>query len=864
MSVNFNNILGVLRKIFSGMTSRADKVSENVFSGEIGFFDSLFKDHKHPLLRGDVMAYAEVRWPKNAYPELWDEVPEDLVREGLTRDRLLDGSRPGAILAPTSINKELIKDASAEAKKSAIKTFIVITSAALLLSAAALLVTRMPAESKIDDPVAQQSYYLSSHQDKDFWSRDEISSVASRSAAIDTVVSGAEAIAKGSVIFSVSAIFALLLGVFAAAAVWVGKFRALVFRAAVQASRHLRVETKASTVWFKDDMDSSLDDRKAYRKQLAAAKRDKSSLITFGRATGKFKFRGVLNSPSRDQICAQTINDKMQGVFVNGGTGGGKSFSFAMPTAASIISRMDYEDISLFVADGQGSLADDVSEVAKKFGRECQIIGIGEGEWGVDLCDGITPALAAGIIKSVMVQLGGAGSNDVIWKNMAAYVIQLSLIIARAWERTEGGIRFAEETGERPYSYAVARRIAEEMAGGPDSLPSIIIKDIIAMKDAEYFSDIADLWNEELFGAIRYLRGQYLNLAEGTRTSVEFNITEALCGFDGPLRDRFASGKDGKFAIRDIWGSKITCVRIPSTMLGPAAKIVLVAIKTLVYNEAMRRWHQNHDIRFLQMLALLFDEFPTIATADIAAMSDANFPNECRKTGTFFAGVATQGIAPLVQAIGREAAWNFINNMRTKFMLPIEEQETFEYIESIVGDGPRSRITEDRDFESLEALGLECGINPYIPQQARIEDAGNVGIFASLSAAGKPLNYPVLDKKFTPSDFYYQSTTGESGSNQSSFVNAVFKAHDENKAFMADGNERRKVFTGAELVKLGQGFAWASWMRAGYMMTDVVELEGANLVLERLLDEHKRNKIAEAVLADPTQYDDDRKEAVVA
>src|SRR3546814_3489188 len=86
----------------------------------------------------------------------------------------------------------------------------------------------------------------------------------------------------------------------------------------------------------------------------------------------------------------------------------------------------------------------------------------------------------------------------------------------------------------------------------------------------------------------------------------------------------------------------------------------------------------------------MMDEVQELATVDPASgLSDATFWNVARSTGV--AGVfATQTVAALTQAMGKDAAENFMQQARSKIFLRSEDQATVSYACWLAGEFERS------------------------------------------------------------------------------------------------------------------------------------------------------------------------------
>jgi type IV secretory pathway TraG/TraD family ATPase VirD4 len=95
-------------------------------------------------------------------------------------------------------------------------------------------------------------------------------------------------------------------------------------------------------------------------------------------------------------------------------------------------------------------------------------------------------------------------------------------------------------------------------------------------------------------------------------------------------------------------------------------------------------------------------------------LSDATFWNVARSSG--LVGIfATQTIAALEQALGSEAAANFLQQARSKIFFRSEDRSTVEYACWCAGEYERDRVYEDGLFESIDFKELLTGQNYLVP-----------------------------------------------------------------------------------------------------------------------------------------------------
>lgn len=710
-----NPLTVVAQKVFGKLI---DKLLQRFYDvNKVGYFDDYFKNHENPLLRGDLHAAALNMYPKSRFPTFYKMIADDLRKHIVVDGRIRgSGYLPAYTLPQSYISDQLVHDSKQAAMKSGflilIVSFLAITLVASFnlfenVLSAAMLTYELPASA--DDwgmfPVAiafQKGLLYSSS-----FLAIAAKLFASLSVAVALVVLPAAAVAG-------------MLGVIT---FW-GSWRYLIFKSMDDYAAPLRRETKESIVRWKHRFEQRELEEQAYLAQLNEVERvgeKEDDLVTIGEATGHFNFRGLLTGPRQNQKMKVAISDLFLNTIVLGGTGSGKTRTILLPVITQLIKQQDKQDLSLYVTDAKAVLWNDVAAIAKKLGKPIQVIGVGENEFGVDLLDGISPSFASDLIKPVMRQLGGA-AGDSFWPDMASNMMRHVFTVLRAWERTTGGLHYAESSSERPYSLVSAYRLALD-AQNIDGWMKQIEADILNCIEND-FAAISDLAKSDLYASLRYLRSTWPMIAKDTRSGIESNITNALGNFEADvrLREKFASGEKVDITIDECWGNKITCVNLPDSELGNAGKIINVFLKTLLFNKAKLRQSIDPDIAAKQQLAFVADEYQSLITADVSGISDATFPNISRSTGLFYI-VATQGIVGLEQAIGQHAAANFMNNMRNKIFLQIEESATMNFAKMLAGKTMRFQSYDGGHHESFESMRRESGFDPVLRGAARLERA---------------------------------------------------------------------------------------------------------------------------------------------
>lgn len=815
------------------------------------FFDRKFRNAERPLLRGDLEAYAAQRWPKERFPHLWMEnIPEDLQRPLVVDGRLIDGSSPAAVMAPNFVDTVLVGQAFRRAVLAGLFWAFVGLMAwhptLYLGMAVGKGMAQAGARSEQADAERRQgnrmpmSYQTAGVKlQEDAWDMDTLNSkIREQSTLQGKVIENRRdaivASAPGGSITSI--LFGLL--------VFFGTWRGLVRDAAQQRVEPLRRQQKESIVRWKYRLDQREVEYKAYLAQLKTAMEwDKTELIEIGKASGTFRYRGQLGAPTQGQPLRFTLQDAGQHCLLLGGTGEGKTRQIIVPVVKQVlairkqkIEAGEAKAISIYGTDGKAVLWRDIKKAAEEMGQGDDVRVIGcrtdQGEYGVDLLDGVEPQLVADIIRSVARQTKGESGGDSFWPDMASEVIRNCAVIARAAECTEWGLTMANSTNERLYSLVFIYQLALD--------PELQLQAIGAIQqsyeDERFLPALKEYITPELTYAVRYVAGQWETMASDTKTGIIANITQIMAPFASnmALRSSFASGTGEKLmSMGEAWGL-ICLVNVSSLEYGIAGRIVNVFIKTLLYTEARKREMADPSVGFREKILFAADEFQDLITADVAGMSDANFWNVARSSGVI-GFVSTQGMASLEQAIGRISAENFALQMRNKIVLRVEDPATMEYAKKLAGQSLRSYTFESHRHESYDALVRETGHDPMLAGPARIIELPDnyIGALASgwLQAhkASLPLSFDTwkaaveVDLRFVP------SSGGLFGNRDGSAIlaaeqQAFWRAEDKSLAYMADGNHEADVLRDDDLIGMGRAHAYVYLQRAGASRQDIVEL----------------------------------------
>jgi hypothetical protein len=550
-----------------------------------------------------------------------------------------------------------------------------------------------------------------------------------------------------------------------------------------------------------------------------------------------------------------------QHLLVLGGTGEGKTTAILKPLMRQLMAHASH---GFYVTDAKGVLWRDALNVARAVGREdaVSVIGTGADQFGVDPIAKLTPTQVAATLRSVLKQMGGS-TNDSFWPDMAANILRHVLTIAQTYKLTEAGQK-EHAGGLNPYSLWWAYQAVLNK----EQLALVIghIKALGEANDAEIGRLIDDgernpsrekeieaeidrltaMISPETHASLLYLETTWAGMAPETKSGIVANVTQLLDGFAGArvLRERFACGRSDSSTIeltRALNGG-IVLNALSSIEDGMPARLVLIMLKTTLYREARVR---EADYKKMEPkknpqkapCVVIMDEVQEIATSDPASgLSDATFWNVARSTG--LAGIfATQTLAALNQAIGEEAAANFIQQARSKVFFRSEDAATVEHACWCAGEFERNLVYEDGQRESIYHRRLLDGWDPFAPINETESVRGGSQLFRSVAAAarsptGAAIQHTQRRNVYEP-DFRFVAALPPPLKDENSTVitaiqmmqGATWRAEDLEREYRSKGNELRPALTSTDIINMGRWHAFAHIQRAGAVRQDIISVE---------------------------------------
>ena len=780
--------------------------------------DKKYANSDNAMLKGDLEKAAKMSYPEDKYASLYMAQPDDLARPAISDGRVISGAMPANVYGGSFVTDKLI----AKARINSLSNAVLWLALGFVISF--FFIHAAPHGVVQATPAMTNTYYQAST----VWNE------ADYNAPVEAAQASAMALADNvnTVIkvrtFIVDILLSIVLAAMFAFLAFHGSFRMHIRKGIQLRVDVLSKKNKESTVRYKYRQEQRSLEEKSFSKQLEVLRDfDKSKTVTLGKGTGTLRYRGVLASYREDQPVKMSLMDLMQHLFILGGSGEGKTRTILKPLIRQILDlRANGENIAIYATDAKAVLWKDIKAVAEEKGQAdfVRVIGVSEGEFGVDLLEGSTPALVADILKSAMKQLSGGKGGDEFWVDMASEVIRNVAVIAEVWERTPAGIKRMEEDGERLYSIATIYRMCVN-----DDLVLTAIDDVNKTIQNNY-QFVADFDNSTLWDSLNYIAGEFMDMAANTRSGIQANITNALSGFvsNTQIRECFGSGSAKyEMNIQDcLKAETITCVNLSSMELGTAARVVNVFLKSLLYREARRAEMHNPNIAQERLCAFIADEFQELATADMSGYSDATFWNVARSSGVM--GIcASQSLAAIEQAIGKEASENLMLNFRSKLFLRVEDPRSLEYTQKIFGKTLRAYTFEDKFSETLESRLKEFGLPDDPTAWDKNLEIGDDLVFNPLRFLQSQIGF--VDAYATHSVKAMSISGGGQGGSAATNVglkqSARFREEDLKQKFMSEGNHEAEVIRNEDITQMGRSHAVAYIQRAGAARMDIISID---------------------------------------
>lgn len=618
------------------------------------------------MLRGswaDRLNVARAKYPRKEYPSLWIKDTPDDLRRSLIQD--------GAPITKDSLSyvaESFVTTAhQGVAFRSGLMCAILWFSLLVVAWHPTVFLSGARAHMQSNEPTLSAAVLSSDERlglalGEDHWDEAKFLAALAERRSQPTGAAAAAASVEEQLLFSFLDPTRLLFPVSLSLLLGWSAFRGAIRAALSKVSAGLHDNTR-EIVRNKDRIGQRRIEYMTYCEQLKQATTyDKSDyLINFGVATGEYRLRGRLDAPYAGQAMSLDKNALHMSTIVFGGTGGGKTRGVILPVLSQVLDMRTMEqgkaqrmretrgmsralppvasrgmqavefqwpfgiapdldayekikypmNVSVYLTDGKAVLYSDLMKMAAQKGLLHDVMVIGpnaaQGEYSVDLLDGVDPQLFSDMIKSVARQAGGEKGGE-MWPDMAADVLRNCAVIARMFDLTPAGLTWIKRYRERPYSLVFIYKLAMD-SGALLQMCLDAIDEYSAT--AKGYATLSPYWTPEFVEAALYLSKEWLPMVDATRMGIKVNITNVMGPFasNQPLRGSFAcGGGDRPAAVYEFWG-KLVVTNISTVIYGTAGRIINIFMKTLFQTEAARRQKENTD-QLSALNAEFFDKYP--------------------------------------------------------------------------------------------------------------------------------------------------------------------------------------------------------------------------------------------------------------
>ncbi|TCB60151.1 hypothetical protein E0J20_09160 [Rhizobium leguminosarum bv. viciae] len=625
--------------------------------------DYIFRNSNYPARRGDLVALGEFALPRKAYPWAWVEPPPGLERSLLAHGKVINGWNP-AELSFWDMKETVLVDLAAKAGRRALALTAFLAAGVSALSFPQF----MPTINALPD-FPQWAVNSSAYGALAGW--------LLQSAAMMLWTSATIVINQGwplALLFPVIWWFSFVQGM---TTLW------------NSVSRNMRNPTiDALTQWRGNAHERKQSDKVHNRVVMDVIDRlPDMPFFKIGVSTGSMAAAGVLGAPVKGSWLGVDGESVRKHIIATGETGSGKTRLFLEPMFVQMVINATWpkgSSIGAYVTDGKGVLAYDLLPKCGKRQSDVRIVGIREGEYGVNLIKGMTPPELADAMGNVAAQLSGnPRAGEDFWPVMAAFVVKTCAIIARAVEFDEDAVAdFIRLKGCRPYSLLGIYKLALD-----DELSAQAIEWVkfIFNSDDESDPERTAIIKEGLDAGTDLIR-HYHSIAHETKTGYTGNIIKVLGRItdNAEVTKRFCTGVyDRTIDIDYCLSGGITMVAIGQSNAGDLGKFVAVWMKTRLMQAARARNQRDPEAAKKNLCVMMADEVQSLLTIG-SADSDGEFWNVGRSSGMYLC-CATQSIAAIEQAIGDKGMNNFLSNMATRVILKTMEKTTLAYYRELMG-----------------------------------------------------------------------------------------------------------------------------------------------------------------------------------
>ena len=385
--------------------------------------------------------------------------------------------------------------------------------------------------------------------------------------------------------------------------------------------------------------------------------------LWLGESTGWLSKLSHVAGMAPGQNVVLDISDACQNIVVLGATGSGKTTRAINPMLVQLLDQ----DAGGLIFDIKGDYKKDVLHFAQHAGRSVTVIGVGDGNKGINLLAGLTPEVAASFLKSIVLLAGGYGMEK-FWVDTAAALCKNAL----------GVLSFVPGyyslDGLYLYLFNADKRVEIE-------------------KEISVLPALDEKRKRLLDSYMAYHDQQFDKMEDKTKAGVLSTVSQFLEPFLHPeLIDAFCSQKNDSVNMEDVLNGAVYLVDLPIHTWGLGGKVVYSLIKLRFYNVMQQRnsrpaWNQDRPAFFI------CDEFQEIVSASKDGISDLNFWDKSRSSKTIGI-ISGQAVSSFYSAVGnRDVANTLLQNFRQKICFKTEDTDTLNYFNNLAGRVEVKRVS---------------------------------------------------------------------------------------------------------------------------------------------------------------------------
>ncbi|WP_370334481.1 TraM recognition domain-containing protein [Parvularcula marina] len=404
------------------------------------------------------------------------------------------------------------------------------------------------------------------------------------------------------------------------------------------------------------------------------------------------------------RVGANTLSLRMleEGMIILGDTGSGKT-STAIALAIRVVCGAPHFGGGCFIATKPGD-KDAYLSILKKIGREHDVIVVGPDGPGINLADYILHRPEGGGIRDMLVTLeqlaqvaqrfrGAHSQGDIFWSVQGGEVHRHALELMQA------------ATGR--WSIPLLAQIIRE-APGPDTTAEQLADSVVSKHLYKAVTDPAiPLPEYDLLRIRSYFQTTLGKMDHRTRSGVLASAMLPLFELlSGPLHKAFSSTTE---IVPDLaWtANRILLIDWPIKTYGATGALASAIWKLLFMRAVEARCTRTYPNTVL----LLNDE----CHLTMLGQGIENDFQSTARSARCVSCMATQNINAIISSIdganAREAAFNWLGNLKNRFILSSSCPDTADYIGRMVGKSLQTRRSGGRNWGFVTNQGNSSGVS---------------------------------------------------------------------------------------------------------------------------------------------------------